>query len=166
MLVLIAGLPGSGKTTLAQAYAERFAAEHINSDSVRKALGLMGHYEPADKATVYETLFQSAEKALRQGKTVLVDSTFYQKALRDAFENLARRCGVPAYWIETRADEKTLLERVGRPRPDSEADVAVYQKIRDAFEAIEADHLVIWTDRTPLDTAVDMVRLYLQQHKT
>lgn len=37
MIILIMGLPGSGKTTLAKKLVEKLNATHINADEVRKA---------------------------------------------------------------------------------------------------------------------------------
>lgn len=36
MIILVTGLPGSGKTTLAEALADLISAKHINADAVRK----------------------------------------------------------------------------------------------------------------------------------
>jgi predicted kinase len=150
MLILISGLPGSGKTTLARAYAARYGAVHLNSDLQRQALGLMGHYRPEDKEKVYQSLLEKARAALEEGQTVVVDSTFYKESIREPFRQLAMDCDVRWYWVELRASEPQIRERLQKPRPDSEADFKVYEKIRDAYEPIHEPHLILWSDSSAL----------------
>ena len=162
MLLLIAGLPGTGKTTVARTLAERMGALHLNSDVLRKELGLMGHYSPEDKQQVYATLLQRAREALSEGQVVVVDSTFYKESLRAPFQALARDCGVEYHWVEIQASEPTLRDRLSRPRPDSEADFAVYESIRDQFEPLPAHRLLVNTDEKSPDEAAQMIQQSLQ----
>ncbi len=161
MLLLIAGLPGTGKTTVARAFASLSGASHLNSDALRRELGLMGHYSPEDKARVYDTLLERAREALLQGKTVVIDSTFFKESIRGPFRVLAASCKVPLRWVEVQADEQSLRERLSHPRPDSEADFEVYQKIRDQFEPLPEDRLLINTDETSPETAAAKIQQYL-----
>lgn len=165
MLLLFAGLPGTGKTTLADAYAAETGILHLNSDRLRAELGLRGDYRPEAKQLVYDELLHQTRHALESGKTVLVDSTFYKKEVRRPFEHLACECGVPLLWIETTASESALRERLGRPRPDSEADYAVYEKIRDQAEPLPDDRLVIHTDTEPVTLAVQKIRQYVAAYE-
>lgn len=164
MLILISGLPGSGKSTLARAYAAHSGALHLNSDLLRRELGLMGHYQPTDKQKVYSCLFERARTALLDGRTVVIDSTLYKEHIREPFLNLAAECGVPLRWIEVRAHESTIRERLKKPRTDSEADFAAYEKIRDEADPIAGQHLIIWSDEMPLDQMVDSVVTYTKIH--
>lgn len=162
MLLLIAGLPGTGKTTVARAFAALTGATHLNSDVLRRELGLMGHYTPEDKAKVYAALLERTREALLQGATVVVDSTFFKEEIRVPFQQLAEECGVPLRWVEVTAGEETLRERLSRPRPDSEADFAVYEKIRAGFEPLPADRLCLNTDEETPSAAAQKIQQYLQ----
>lgn len=135
-LVLFAGLPGSGKTTIARAFATRMGALHLNSDTVRRDMGLMGRYAPDDKQRVYTELLERTQSALQNGQTVVIDSTFAKADTRTPFVSLATRQGVVVYWVQTFARDEVIRERLRQPRPDSEADFEVYQRI-----AAEADPL-------------------------
>ena len=165
MLLLLSGLPGSGKTTLARAYATTTGAAHYNSDALRRELGLMGRYQPGDKEKVYYVLLQRVRQALQQGLDVVVDSTFYRDALREPFRAAARESAVPLRWVEVKADERTIRERLSAPRPDSEADFAVYERIRDQYEPLEEEHLTVWSDLAPLPQLVEQLRAYTGRHE-
>lgn len=153
MLFLIAGLPGTGKTTIARAFAQRIGAIHLSSDALRQELGLMGHYTPEDKAKVYNEMLERVRISLNEGRTVVVDSTFYKASVRQPFAALAASYGIPVKWVEIKAKETTLRNRLNRTRPDSEANFEVYEKIRDQFEPLPEDRLVIWSDEMSPDMA-------------
>jgi len=161
MLLLIAGLPGSGKTTIASAFAALTGARHFNSDALRRELGLMGHYRPEDKEKVYASLVQHARESLKRGETVVVDSSFFKESVREPFRALAAECGVALRWVEVRASEDTLRERLSHPRPDSEADFKVYEQIRDQFEPLPEDRLIIQTDTETPASAAEKIQQFL-----
>lgn len=163
MLTLITGLPGSGKTTLAKAWATHAGALHLNSDVLRREMDLMGHYRPEDKKKVYAALQERTRAALLEGRNVVVDSTFYRESLREPFRRLAAECNAALYWVEIRAQERTIHERLQKPRPDSEADFGVYEKIRDEYEPIPEQHLVLWSDQSSLDEMTSAIQAYVNQ---
>ena len=160
MLILFSGLPGSGKTTIARAFSAKCGALHLNSDLLRRELDLMGSYQPEDKQQVYDTLLERARAALLNGQQVVVDSTFYKESIREPFRLLAAECAVPLCWVEVRAQESTIRERLKKPRPDSEADFAVYEKIRDEAKPLPDPHLVLWSDGTTLENMIESILGY------
>ena len=112
MLVLIVGLPGTGKTTFALELAKQIGAVHLNSDVVRTSLGHRGIYDMASKAAVYKELQDRAEEVLKHEKNLIVDATLYKEILREPFEKLADRFNIPIKWIELKADENIIKQRV------------------------------------------------------
>lgn len=161
MLLLISGLPGSGKSTLARAYTARYGGTPISSDLIRSELGLQGHYLPEDKKRVYAAMLAKVQAILSTGGTAVVDSTFYLKTIRAPFEEVARACGVPVFRTVVHAQEATIRQRLQTPRPDSEADFAVYEKIRDQYEPWTEPHLELWSDSESVDTLIARLHEYI-----
>ncbi len=157
-LIVICGLPGTGKTTLAMQLAERLNALHLNTDKVRIDLGLSGHYTPEDKSFVYATLWEKAAQAIRQDLTVILDGTFALESYRARIRQLAAEGGYPIRWIVLTAKAPTIRQRVQSPRLWSEADYRVYLSVKKEWEPLEDPHLVISTDRQdPAETLTAIV---------
>jgi len=149
-LVVVCGLPGTGKTSLAAAIAEALGALHLNTDRVRVALGLQGHYAEADKAVVYATMYRQAGEALLAGRAVVLDGTFSSEGERERVHELAREIDGASRWIEVKASEELVRERVSVKRAFSEADFAVYLKIRAQWQPLRDPHLVLWSAKDNL----------------
>lgn len=165
MLLLISGLPGSGKSTVARAYVAKYGGVHLSSDIVRGGLGLRGHYQPGDKQRVYATMLRQARAALEDGWDVVIDSTFYQGRTRASFEKVGRAVGVPVFWVEVKAAAETIWKRLQMPRTDSEANFSVYESIRDQFEPFDGPHCTLWTDKMSVPELVSAIYRYTQSDR-
>jgi predicted kinase len=92
---------------------------------------------------------------LRQGKSVIVDATFYKEHLRTPFQQTAAQSEVPVMWIELRAAAPTIKERVGQERPYSEADYEVYLRIEKEYEPLDKRDLLFWTDQLTIPEMIE-----------
>jgi aminoglycoside phosphotransferase family enzyme/predicted kinase len=144
-LVLTAGLPGTGKSTLARGLAAAAGFRVIRSDEVRKELAGAagaapagfgeGIYSPEWTDRTYAECLHRAERLLFEGERVLVDANFRDEARRRAFVELAGRLGVPAVIFLVRADPAAVRARLeGRRGDASDADWSVYQKAAEEWE--------------------------------
>jgi len=84
MKILIFGLPGSGKTTLAKPLAELLGGVHINADEVR------GHYDdwdftPEGRMRQAMRMKYLSDGVVRAGKIAVTDFVAPTKQARDEF---------------------------------------------------------------------------------
>jgi predicted kinase len=161
MLIIVSGLPGSGKSYFAVKLAKRLGAEYISSDQVRKAMDAMGRYRFEDKLTVYEEMAKKTGEGLRRGKAIVVDATFYRHEMRDIFSTLCKLLYKPCFYLEIRADRELVEERLSRPRPDSEADVAVYHQLVSEYEVPREDRLVLQSTNSNIEAMLTEAVAYI-----
>lgn len=152
-LILVCGLPGTGKTTVAEAIAKKAKARLLSTDVIRKEMISRPSYGKHEKDMVYGLLFSMAEMMLRDGKSVLLDGTFYRADLRKRAGEIAAKTKSEFRVVEVVCDEEKIRQRLDKrcsaacASCASDADFAVYQKIKKIFEPISGKHAVIDTGK-------------------
>ena len=160
-IVIVMGLPGSGKTYLASRLARLLSAELISSDQVRREHQWRGRYTAEDKLRVYQRMMEQADRALRDGQSVILDATFNRRAYRALADRLATQGPYPLSYIKVVADEATTRVRTNRHRPDSEATYAIYRKLRREAEPLVQPHLWLDSSRQSIDSMLQTTLDYL-----
>ncbi len=142
-VLIMHGLSGSGKTTVAGALGRALGAIRIRSDVERKRLagrpplertrsgtGTGLYAEAATRAT-YEKLRSVASEVVRSGFPVIVDAAFLRRWQRDLLRGAAEEGHVAFTIVSLRADVGTLRDRIRSRRASgsdaSEANEAVLE---------------------------------------
>jgi aminoglycoside phosphotransferase family enzyme/predicted kinase len=119
MLVVVSGVAGSGKTTLARRLAELSGWPHISSDLTRKRLaGLQPTerggerlYSPELTARTYAELGRAARAELARHGGAIVDATFHRRAERAAFLQCLGDPPGPISVVDCTAPAELLFDR-------------------------------------------------------
>jgi predicted kinase len=99
MLIVLGGLPGTGKTTVAHALCSRLGAAHLRIDSIEQALLRSGEMRGVPMVAGYAVAYAVAEDCLRAGAIVVADSVNSVAATRTAWLDVAHRTGLDALQV-------------------------------------------------------------------
>ncbi|MGV9377232.1 AAA family ATPase [Nonomuraea sp. NPDC003707] len=100
MLIIIGGLPATGKTTLARLLAARIGAVHVRIDTIEQAIVRSGLARHPIGPAGYVVGYALAEEHLRQGLTVIAESVNPLGVTRDAWREVGVKAGVPVAEVE------------------------------------------------------------------
>ncbi|MFF4360213.1 AAA family ATPase [Streptomyces sp. NPDC001604] len=100
MLIVIGGLPGTGKTTLARLLAARIGAVHLRIDTIEQAIVRSGLAQHPLGPVGYTVGYALAEEHLQQGLTVIAESVNPLAITRDTWRDVGAKAGVPAIEVE------------------------------------------------------------------
>ena len=119
LLVIIAGPPGAGKTTLGRRIAQDFRLPFISRDDIKETLfDTLGWKDRAWSRQLgrasYALLYYFLETQLRAGRTAIVESNFTPEYSAAAFLDLKGKYGFEPFQILCRADRDVLIERMRR----------------------------------------------------
>lgn len=143
-VVVVCGLPGAGKSTVARHVADRVDGLLLRTDVVRKELFSDPDYSTAESMRTYDEVFERARRTVEAGRSVVLDGTFREQSYRDRAERVAEAVGVGFRLVRVECEEDVVEERIAARTDDpSDADFSVYELVRDSFEAIDRPHVRI-----------------------
>lgn len=145
------GAPGSGKSYLGRTLSVALGAELIQTDAVRKELFPEPTYTSAEAAAVYQVCHRRIAAALAAGGCVVFDGTNLRERRRRTLYQLAEKAGARVEIVVAYASEAVIRERLrGRaegadPDDQSDADLAVYLRMRRDVEPVPRPHTIVNT---------------------
>jgi hypothetical protein len=153
VLVALVGLPGAGKSSFSRCLAQEFPLLVLESDSLRRALFPQPSYGPEESARLFQAIHRVIARLLQVNTPVLLDATNLSEGHREPLYRLAERAGAKLILVRVEAPEPVVQQRLAHRRkaPDpadlSEANWAVYQKMRGAVEPIRRKHYAVDTSQ-------------------
>jgi hypothetical protein len=125
-LVVLCGTVGSGKSTVAAAFADASCGVVISSDRTRKRIAGLGPtdrpdaplargiYTRAMSDRVYRGLLERALPVVESGRVAILDAAFPQAERRRAALAWAGERGIPALLVEVACSREVALQRLAR----------------------------------------------------
>jgi predicted kinase len=119
-LILICGLPGSGKTTLAKQLAPKVPAVRLSPDEWKHDLGI-DYYDEPRRIQLENRLWRLGQELLTLGQSVVLENGFWAREERDELRLSARALGVTVelHYLEVPVEElwRRLQLRNDEARP-------------------------------------------------
>lgn len=150
-LVLMVGLPGTGKSTLSRRLAVMLGAAVLESDALRQRLFPRPRYDARENGVVFRILHAAARAQLAAGVPVIVDATNLDERARRPLYDIADEVSAKLEVVCLEAPLGEVERRLeGRragadPLDRSTADLSVYERMAESYERPTRPHRTIDT---------------------
>jgi uncharacterized protein len=124
VVIMLGGVMGTGKSTLARALQRELGWELISSDALRKHLARLdprhpqadafnqGLYSPQWTIRTYHALNERVMALLRDRRSMILDASFIRRADRRVVADSALAAGASAIFIECSCPREVALQRL------------------------------------------------------
>ena len=150
-LVMLSGLPGTGKSYFARELVKRVPFLVLESDRLRKALVPDPQYTRGEHSRVFAACHLLLEEFLGQGRRVLFDAANLTERFRQPVYQMAGRASAPLVVVVFTAPEETVRRRLAEraagldPGNYSDADWLIHTRLRQGAQPIKHEHLTVDT---------------------
>ena len=165
-LVVLTGLPGTGKSHFARQLGEIVPLLVLESDRLRKVLVPRPKYTAEETRRLFAACHLLIEEFLSLGLGVMFDATNLTQAFRQPLYQIAERTSASVVLIRLTAPREIVRQRLkervaGRhPSDFSDAGWLIYNRMYPYEEAIQRHHLTVDSScdiSWALDTVVGMI---------
>ena len=169
-LVVVSGLPGSGKSYFCRRLASRHPIARLESDALRKALFGQPTHSPEESRRLFAACHYVLDQLLGAGISALLDATNLREVHRRQLYAIADRHRAKLVLVSLRAPAAVVEERLAsRARRSDLADLSdagpeVYQRMRSLDEPIGRPHIVVDTT-ADIEPAVEAVLRELEERR-
>jgi predicted kinase len=164
MLIVFAGLPGTGKTTIAKELARQLEAVYLRIDSIEQTMRDSGAYNNLMDDAGYRVAYVIAEENLRLGRIVIADSVNPLELTRDAWLSVATKAQVCAVEVELKCSDTEAHRMRVEGRVTDVAGLRLPRwkdVVRRQYHDWTRDHIVLDTADQSVDDCVRIVRAAL-----
>jgi len=172
-LIIISGLPGTGKSYFSKRLAERVPCLILESDALRKTLFSPPSYSPRESAQLFRAIHRLLRELLKKGISVILDATNLSERFREQLYTIADQLDVRLILVRVEAPPELVYRRLesrandsannsaNNSEDNSDADWAVYRQMQPTVDKIRRNHYVVDTSRdinSVLDKIVSEVK--------
>ncbi len=168
MIILMAGLPGTGKSTLAEALAVELSGTVLSKDKIRHAIFAPRHVEYSTEQDDFcmELMLQAAAYILKKDadRFVFLDGrTFSRRCQVERVIDFANGLGQAWRILECVCSEETAKTRLSNPldHPAQNRDLSLYREVKRRFEEITAPKMIVDTGK-PLADCIAAILEFLK----
>lgn len=167
-LIVVSGLPGTGKSYFCRRLAERTPVAILESDALRKLLFPSPTYGSEESAYLFRAIHSLVSELLREGRTLVLDATNLSEYHREHLYHIAERSGAKLIVVQLYAAPELVYRRLRSranakdPSNNSDADWEVYTKMRPAADVIRRSHFRVDTSRD-ITPAVEKVASIMER---
>jgi len=178
MLILMAGLMGTGKSVRAKLLAPRIGADIIQTDVLRKEILNIAHnerhYEDFGKGIygdeftrkTYARALEIASEKMKEGKSVIIDGSYKNRTYRQEAIDAANKLDADFFIIECICPDdvikKRLEARKSNKKEASDGRWEIYQAQKDSFDEIteipDISHIVLDTSLNPEESTYEALQ--------
>ena len=152
-LIVVSGLPGSGKSYFSRRLAERLPLPIIESDAMRQILSAKPDYSPGESERLFHACHALIGNLLRKGISLIFDATNLIERHREQLYRIADSADAKLIIVRLEAPPELVRQRLERRQtePDqndkTDADWKVYQKMTATAEKIRRNHFAVDTSK-------------------
>ena len=152
-LVIVSGLPGTGKSYFSRKLAERLPSVVIESDALRKQLFPIPTYSADESHRLFAACHRLIEDFLSSGISVILDATNLVEHHREPLYRIAQRLQAKLILVQVEAPREMVRQRLQNraegvnPEDNSDAGWNIYQRMKTRVERISRNYFAVDTSR-------------------
>lgn len=150
-LIVVSGLPGTGKTYFCNRLAERLPSVVLESDVLRKTLFSPPVYSAKESSQLFRAIHRLIERLLVKGIPLILDATNLSERNREYLYSIADRLDVKLVLVRVEAPPEIVRQRLEARREksdnNSDADWAIYRRMKYSVQRIRRNHYAVDTSR-------------------
>jgi predicted kinase len=151
--IVVSGLPGTGKSYFCRKLAERLPFVILESDALRKTLFPAPTYSPPESSRLFQAVHHLIEGLLKKGLPLILDATNLSERYRERLYHIADHLDTKLILVRVEAPPEVVYQRLKARSAEtnsgssSDADWAVFQKMRSSVQKISRNHFAVDTSR-------------------
>ena len=144
MLIIVCGLQGTGKSTIAKNIAKKTHSILLRTDIIRRELFKAPKYTEDEKQKTYQAMFSRAHELLQKHKNIVLDATFAKQENRSRAKKIAEIAKARFLIVEVICDENIVKRRMKKRLGDaSRAQFEQHLEYKKLFDPIQEEHIII-----------------------